>query len=269
MHPIKSVYPCPRNKDSETAGMSSPFVFILSWQRPLYLWSCLDSLCRNTRIPCRFVLIDNASTDPQVDQVIRGFERRGMFHAVHRRTTNSPDAFDQALREHKAELGDYLAYVESDVAVQPSSPSWLEQFLALTRAHPDLAMLGSLVEQSDFVDPAWAAQRFPELDARQLEFLIKGRSPERRLQDSYSEPLIDLISPPGRLTFLKTSFILEVGDLRDKLMTKAAVRLGYRTAIATGVRHRHLSFQNLFDYPDSDLEQRTAFFDAQETKPRI
>ncbi|HET7175105.1 MAG TPA: glycosyltransferase [Gammaproteobacteria bacterium] len=249
--------------------MSSPYVFILSWQRPLYLWNCLDSLYRNTRTPCRFVLVDNASDDPLVDQVIQGFERRGMFHAVHRRTTNSPDAFDQALREHKVELGDYLAYIEGDVEVLPSTPSWLEGFLALTQKHPDLAMLGSLVDGYDFVDLDWAKQRFPELDLQQLDFLIKSKSPERRLKDIYTEELIDIITPPGRLTFLKTSFILEVGDLRDRLMSAAAKRLGYRAAIATRVRHRHLSFQNLFDYPDTDLKQRTVFFDAQQGKPRI
>lgn len=204
-----------------------------------------------------------------VDQVIQGFERRGMFHAVHRRTVNSPDAFDQELRNHKAELGEYLAYVEGDVEVLPSTPSWLESFLALAQRYPDLAMLGSLVDGSDFVDLVWATQHFPELDPRQLDFLIKSKSPERRLQDGHVEELIDIITPPGRLTFLKTSFILEVGDLRDRLMAEAAKRLGYRAAIATRVRHRHLSFQNLFDYPDTDLKQRTAFFNAQQGKPRI
>ena len=246
--------------------MNNPLVFILSWERPLYLWACLDGLYRNTHVPCRFVLLDNASSDPLVEQIINAFEARGMFHHVHRRDENSPNALAEGIEAHRAELGDHFGFIESDVLVPALRPSWLEQFLELTRADPTLAMLGSLVEKSDFVDPAWAAKRFPQLDAKQLDFLIKSKSPERQLQDSYAEPLIDPFNPPGRLLFLKTEFIRQVGVLRDKVMYEAAKRLGYRAAIATGVRHRHLSYQNIFDYPDTDIAMRNAFFKALEGK---
>ncbi|MCB1232977.1 MAG: hypothetical protein KDN19_22220, partial [Verrucomicrobiae bacterium] len=41
--------------------VENPFVFVISWGRPIYLWSCLDSLYRLTKTPCRIVLIDNYS----------------------------------------------------------------------------------------------------------------------------------------------------------------------------------------------------------------
>jgi hypothetical protein len=245
---------------------NAPIVFILSWERPLYLWACLDGLYRNTRVPCRFVLLDNASSDPQVGQVINAFEARELFHRVHRRDENSPNALAEAIETYEAELGDYFGYIESDVLVPISLPSWLEQFLELTRTDPSIAMLGSLVDKSDFVDPRWAAHHFPGLDAKQLDFLIKSKSPERRLQDSYEESLIDPFNPPGRLLFLKTKFIKQVGVLRDKMLYDAAKRLGYRAAIATGVRHRHLSYQNIFDYPDTDVAARNDFFKGMEGK---
>lgn len=254
-------------KGSIVHPMSAPLVFILSWERPLYLWACLDSLYRNTRVPCRFVLIDNASRDPLVRQVIRGFDARGLFHSIRWRDENTPEALAEAVHAHRGELGDYFGFVESDVVALPTDPSWLETYLALTRANPKLAVVGSLVDRSDFVDPAEAARRFPELRAEQLEFLIKSKSPERRLQDAYDEPLIDPTPPPGRLLFLKTAFIDRVGILRDKHMYEAARRLGYEAGIATGVRHRHLSFQNIFDYPDTDPGVRNAFFDALSKPP--
>ena len=240
--------------------MKNPLVFILSWERPLYLWACLDSLYRLTRLPCRFVLIDNASADPLVHQVIDAFEMRDMFHRVYRRSINSPDAMHEALAAHAAEIGDYFVYIESDVMVMPSSPCWLEQFAELAAADPGLAMLGSLVDKTDFVDPDWAARRFPRLGAETLDFLIKGKSPERHLQDSYVEPLIDPFNPPGRLMFLRRELIERLGLVRDRLLYEGAKRLGYRTGIATRVRHRHLSFQNLFDYPDTDIAKRNQFF---------
>src|SRR4051812_8715291 len=102
--------------------MHTPLVFILSWERPLYLWACLDSLRTTTRVPCRFVLLDNASQDPLVDRVIRAFEARGMFHKVYRRGDNSPHALTEAVDLHAAELGDYFGFVESDVMVLRSQP---------------------------------------------------------------------------------------------------------------------------------------------------
>jgi hypothetical protein len=246
---------------------TSPIVFILSWERPLYLWACLDSLYTTTQVPCRFVLMDNASQDPLVDRVIRSFEARDMFHKVHRRTDNNPHALAEALDAHKAEVGEYFGFVESDVMVLRSQSCWLEVFQQLTSADPSIAMLGSLIDKTDFIDPAWAAQRFPEFSAEQLDFLIKTKSPERKLQDSYDEPIIEPFNPPGRLMFLKTELIKRVGMLRDRLMYEEAKRLGYKAGIATAVRHRHLSFQNLFDYPETDVGNRNAFFKALERKP--
>lgn len=240
--------------------MSAPLVFILSWERPLYLWACLDSLYRNTRTPCRFVLIDNASRDPLVRQVVRGFEARGLFHSIRRREQNTPDALEEAVRHHRHEIGEYFGFVESDVVVLPTEPSWLQTYMAMTAVNPRLAILGSLVDRSDFVDPAEASKRFPQLDPVQIDFLIKSKSPERWLQDEYQEPLIDPTPPPGRLLYLRTDFIDQAGILRDKLLYQAARRLGYEAGIATRVRHRHLSFQNIYDYPETDLAIREQFF---------
>lgn len=242
--------------------MDTPLIFILCWERPLYLWACLDSLYRNTPIPRRFVLIDNASRDPLVSQVIRAFEARGLFHRVHRRSENSPDALAEAVAAHLGELGGYFGYIESDVLVPPSEPCWLQRFLDITAANPDIGMLGSLVDKTDFVDRDWAAKRFPQLSAKQIFFLVKPKSPERNLKDSYAEPLIDPFNPPGRLLFLKTEMIKQTGILRDSLLYEECKRLGYRACIATGVKHRHLSFQNIFDYPGTDNDTRTAFFKA-------
>jgi len=238
----------------------NPIIFILSWERPLYLWACLDSLRRTTRTPCRFVLLDNASTDPMVNRVIESFEGRDLFHRVHRRKDNSPHALMEAVEQHKAELGDYFGFVENDVVVLPSQPSWLEEFQARTAADPQLAMLGSLIDKSDFIDPEWAARRFPGLPEKQLEFLTKSKSTERTLADHYDEPLIDVINPPGRLMFLKTEAILRTGLLPDFRLSQAMKALGYRYAIATRVRHRHLSLANAFDYPEYDQVGRDAFF---------
>ncbi len=240
--------------------MDKPLIFILSWERPLYLWACLDSLRRTTTTPCRFVLLDNASIDPLVHRVIASFEARDMFHRVYRRSENSPMALTEAVQEHEAELGDHFVFIENDVLVLPSQPSWLEEFQDLCVADPKLAMLGSLVDKSDFIDPQWAAKHFSDISVDQLEFLTKSKSKERTLADHYEERIIDPFNPPGRFLYLKSEAFLQTGDMPDYWMSQAMKDRGYSCGIATRVRHRHLSLSNAFDYPDYDLADRKAFF---------
>ncbi|HLW74169.1 MAG TPA: glycosyltransferase [Gammaproteobacteria bacterium] len=237
----------------------APLVFILSWERPLYLWACLDSLRYTTKTPCRFVLLDNASSDPLVGKIIDSFEARDLFYKVHRRKDNSPHALTEAMDQYQSELGEHFGFIESDVMILPSAPSWLEEFQALV-TDPQIGMLGSLIDKIDFIDPQWAAHRFPKLSSKQLEFLTKTNSTERSLADRYEERMVDVINPPGRLQFFKTEAVLRTGMLPDYRQYLAMKELGYRCAIATRVRHRHLSLANGFDYPEYDQETRDAFF---------
>jgi hypothetical protein len=256
------------NRGVAEMEIGTPYVFILSWERPLYLWVCLDSLRRNTRTPCRFVLIDNASRDPQVGEVIRSVEARGFFHRVHRESENRPESLMRVIESHGHGSGGYIAYIESDVVVLPEGGCWLKQFMDAVAADPAYTLLGSRVDKSDFVDPAWAATHYPGLPAERLESLIKGKSPERQLQDSYAEAIIDPFNPPGRLLYVKRAFIEAHGFLQDRLLYQACKQAGHKAGILTRLRHRHLSFQNLFDYPDTDVAQRNAFFKGFETPVR-
>lgn len=107
-------------------------VMILSWNRPLYLWTCLDSLYRYTRRPARFIIVDNNSDDAMVRPIIEGFERRGMFHEVEWADTNSPTRIIEMFHKHRSISGEYFAYIESDVAVFDTDPCWLTRMCRLT-----------------------------------------------------------------------------------------------------------------------------------------
>ncbi len=248
---------------SSIAGPDPPVtVFIKSWNRPSYLWACLDSFYRHTRHGARFVLIDNCSDDPQVRQIVEGFQHRGMLSAVHFMDVNELTNQDAIYDIYKDSIGPYLVLVDGDVAVEPSDPCWLEQMVRIADERPRLAMLGSYVCKDDFVDMDLAVQRFPGVKKKRLRFLIKAESQERRLPDT-DEEIIRPFNPPGRFTLLRTDAIRELG-LRSggfRFYT-AAVNAGWDAGIAVRVRHRHLSLLNLFDYPEYDDLQRNAYFGA-------
>ena len=238
-------------------------VIILSWNWPIFLWACLDSLFRYTRRSAEFVLIDNDSDDPLVHQVISGFERRGMFTSVERCTSNSPDNLTKAFERYRHSSSEYIGYVDSDVQVFDTEPCWLAQMTELMDADPNLGLLGSYIDTRDFVDPALARRLAPELDAYVLSSLIKAESPERHLSPTPPEVLcIEPFNPPGRLTVIRKT-VLDLAKYGDDLEIYNRLKeAGIGAAIATRVRHRHLSLLNLFDYPHYDMIARDAYYAA-------
>jgi hypothetical protein len=230
-------------------------VFILVYNRPLYLWACLDSLYRNTKYPAKFILADNASTDPLVRRVIQGFERRRMFHAVHICEDNRTDRLKWMIEQHRHELGDVFGFVECDVVVADSEAGWLGPMVRIMRKNPDLWMLGSLCDKTDFVDPAFARSVDPALPPEQCEFLVKAHSPERQRVDT-SQLLVEPHNPPMRLLLLRTELLKKVVIRSDYEIYFDIKKLGHQAKIATTVVHRHLSLLNFFDYADYDAAQR-------------
>jgi hypothetical protein len=245
-------------------------VFIVSWGRPIYFWSCLDALFRLTRSRANFVLLDNAHPDPMTGEVIRGFERRGMFLEVVRFPTNSWENIRSAYLERLAGLGPLHVFMESDCVVGTREPCWLAAMRRIMEGSPRLGMLGSLIEPGDFV-PAEVACKLTGGDMQEAAFLAKLASPEREfLEDPrWAESEADyfltglpcpIANPPGRLLMLRTDVMLRIGLHVDGVMTRLMHDSGYLTGVTPRVRHRHLSLLNIFDYDGYDERQRQAFF---------
>jgi GT2 family glycosyltransferase len=227
-------------------------VIILSWNRPIYLWVCLDSLFRYTRRSARFILIDNHSSDPHVNSVIEAFDKRGMFHYIARTESNSWEAVHQLINEYGASSGEYFAFVESDIVVFDTHPCWLSRLCTVMDAQPKLGMLGSYIDGRDFIDVETARRLAPEMPSDRLAFLIKENSPERQLPSTPpSEIVIEPFNPPGRLLMLRRRVLEYISEpWEDWSLYLKLKEVGIEAGIATTVLHRHLSLLNLFDYPD-------------------
>jgi len=245
-------------------------VFIVSWGRPLYLWSCLDALYRLTRSPVRFVLLDNAHPDPMVGEVIAGFERRGLFAEVVRFETNSFANITEAYAERLADVGPLHVYMESDCVIQTGAPCWLAEMRRIMEANPTIGILGSLINPTDFVSRE-AAVQITGGDETRAEFLAKLHSPERAflddstwaaMRDDYvvTAPPCPITNPPGRLMMLRTDVMRRLGFHVDGQLAGMIRNLGLEPAVTPRVRHRHLSLLNVFDYLDYDQRGRDQFF---------
>jgi hypothetical protein len=245
-------------------------VLISAKDRPLYLWATLDNLYRRTRYPHQFILLDMASKDPLVRRVVAGFERRGMFHEIVWAKRNDPEILWSTILRISACGAPYLAYVESDVIIEPIDPCWLDCLVGLMERNPRLAMLGSAIDRDDFVDLETARRLEGQMPDPQLRALIKADSPER-MQDPSCAGGADIFqphNPAGRLLLVRNSSLHEVGPGTDVQLHDKFKAAGYETGVATAVRHRHLSLLHIFDYPDFDTDARSRFMTRVRTMPR-
>lgn len=252
-------------------SLASPItVFIISWGRPIYLWSCLDALYRLTRTPARFILIDNFHPDPLIQDVINGFERRGLFAEVIRFPTNSFENIRNAYYERLADIGPLHVYIESDCVICEQTECWLETMQNIMNSHQNLGLLGSLVDTKDFVSESTALS-LTGGDLATAEFLAKLNSPERQFAnnpdwaDTSREIFITqtpcpVSNPPGRLMMLRTEQMIKIGFHLDYVLAAHLRDRGFESAICPLVRHRHLSLLNIFDYDQYEAEHRHSFF---------
>jgi hypothetical protein len=233
-------------------------VLILSWERPLYLWASLDSLYRNTKIDVDFILLDNNSQDPLVAEIIRAFNRRGMFSEIAMSPTNDPANIKNMLKKLRPTLGRYVGIVESDVVIQPGQKCWVQTMLEIMEQRPRLAMLGSQCDKSEFIDVEHVSRQLNAPIDDKLAQLLKAHSPERT---SYSPPgtLGEPHNPPGRLLMLRTAAVDEVGLAPDGELYRRLKDKGYEALITGDVVHRHLSLLNYYDYPEYDVIARVDF----------
>lgn len=238
------------------------YVFIRSWNRPLYTWTCLDNLYRHTDKSVKFVLIDNASDDLLVKEVIHGFERRSMFHAVHYMERNHGINQQLVFKQYRKHLGKYFFLLDADITIE-SSHEWTTTMIDQAERHPKLSLIGSYVDTKDFIDFEYAKTAFPQFTDGQIHCLTKGKSVERNIPPITKE-IIRPFSPPGRLLLIKTETIdqvgLPIGNTNLCYVIKAA---GYDYGISTRVHHRHLSLLNIYDYPDYDFKQLNKYLTGQ------
>lgn len=239
--------------------------FILSYDRPLFLWACLDALYRLTRSNVRFVLVDSASRDPVVRSVIRGFERRAMFEEVVLLEENNKDWASAFFEAWHPKVGEFFYFIESDavVADDHSGTCWVDRFQTVMNANPRLAMLGSAIDRDDFVELASLEARIGRRLNPEEQQQIKLFSPERTMAPIGSKDIASPFNPPGRLLALRTeplqSHLGTVMSWQDGDMHRILRENGWETAIFGGVVHRHLSLLNYFDYPEYSMEQRDAY----------
>ena len=217
-------------------------------------------------------LIRQCSPRPTSLKVIEGFEHRGLFNEVVRFKTNTADNIVKAYEERLVDAGPLHVYLESDCVILCKSGCWLAKMKSVMDTQPKLAILGSLIDSTDFVSEDKAIA-LTGGDKESSNFLAKLHSPERAFikESPIDDETLGYIpigknsaisNPPGRLMMLRTSLMQQVGLKSDVKLAQYFTEQGFSTGISAKVKHRHLSLMNIYDYWDYSADQRSDFFSA-------
>lgn len=233
-------------------GTEPHMILMLVHDRPIYTYMTLDSFQRATQSPYALVVFHHLSADPLVQKVLDSFVARGVISEIVEISDEHVDYPSILAAAMARGLGEkeFFYFLENDVVIEKADRCWIDRMQAAFRADPGLAMVGSAIDTSDFIDPeVLAAQMGRPLDEHELE-VIKARSPERGQRFENGTMVGTVHNVPGRFLGLRTKAITEGVLNVDWLMDAALRQRGWKTRILHDVRHRHLSLLNYYDYFD-------------------
>lgn len=107
---------------------------------PEHLHEAINSILAQTFTDFEFLILNDCSTDPAVEEVVKSYDDPRIIYAVNEHNLGISGARNKLLEMAK---GEYLAVMDHD---DFSFPDRLEKEAAFLDAHPEVGIVGSLVE---------------------------------------------------------------------------------------------------------------------------
>ncbi len=147
-------------------------IVLLTWNRADLLKPCVESITRHTKKPCRLILVDNASTEPEAVGYLNSL--KGTDHVrleIVRRTRN--DGFSKGINDGLSRTtAPWVCVMNNDVIV---TESWLDELLRVAEANPQIGLLnpmsnefGTLPRRNE--GPDETAGRLKDQQGRWMEY---------------------------------------------------------------------------------------------------
>ena len=108
--------------------------------RPEHLREAMESILSQTFTDFEFLILNDASTDPRVEEVVKSYDDPRIVYAVNRINLGISGSRNRLLDMAQ---GEYLAVMDHD---DISLPERFARQVAFLDEHPDVGLVGSLVE---------------------------------------------------------------------------------------------------------------------------
>lgn len=122
---------------------------------PRYLREAVDSILNQTYTDFELLIVDDASPNAAVEEVVGGYADERIRHYVNERNMGISPTRNRLLALAR---GEYLAVMDHD---DISLPGRLAKQVAYLDAHPEVGVVGSFI---DFVDKRPSPKKFPVKD---------------------------------------------------------------------------------------------------------
>ena len=124
-------------------------IVLLVWNHREETEACLEALRRNTRLPCRVLIVDNGSEAPTREWLTTVTSTEWLTVTLLRNEQNkgSPGGFNRGLLASQAP---YVVLMSNDVMPQEG---WLEELLAVARSEPRIGIINPSSNTSGQVIP--------------------------------------------------------------------------------------------------------------------
>lgn len=225
-------------------------VYVLTHNRPEYLFCCLDSLSKNTTMEHRVFVVDNGSETTRNQEIVRMFEMgRKVVDGSLRLDYNALDARDRLMACYEP-TGKYVVMLDDDVLVPRG---WLESLVAMMEERPDFGVLSLNVSEIDRPDG-----RNPLVHKMWVDD-VNGECPQWRDEHgrlsliwSPKHDLGDVVETEcvGILHITRIGLYKSIGRFVCDSWYCAQVRsVGMRVGYLKTVSMRHLGLNDYTDYP--------------------
>ena len=212
---------------------------LLSWNHPEITRPCVESILANTQVPCRLLIVDQASEE-ETRSYLRSIRSTGSIEIeILWNSQNVGYSKGMNLGLAKA-TAPYVCFLNNDILVPPG---WLEELLAIAESDPSI---GS-------VNPASNTFGIQPTDGSDWTELAESRAPlrDRWMEVSYGEGFC-LLAKRELLTRLggfdeKTygQFYFEDADLGRRIQA-----MGLKCVMAEGAYVWHIGGQSASHLPD-------------------
>ncbi len=158
-------------------------------EKPAYLTEALKSLEAQTLKPDEIVLVEDGALPEALEAVVKSFEEKA--DTIRRKVVRLPEniLLGRALREGlKACSEDLVARMDSDdIAV----PERFELQLQYLENHPEVAVLGGLIEEFDPADPAYRRVKHMPITWEELRAYSRYRNPVNHMTVMFRKSAVE------------------------------------------------------------------------------
>ncbi|MBI4341814.1 MAG: glycosyltransferase family 2 protein, partial [Candidatus Omnitrophica bacterium] len=223
----------------------------LSWNHLEETRPCLETLFGTTRTPCRLLIVDNASAPP-VRAHLAAVTPRGSIVEVVLLQNETNEGFPRGMnRGLRASSAPFVCLLNNDLRF---TDGWLEELLAVARAHPELGVLNPASNTFGSRPPHHAAWRGGVPAQQALEAHAASLAAQR---GRYTE--VGMCT--GFCFLIRREVIGRIGGLTEEVdrvffededYSMRVQEAGFRCAVVEASYVFHVGHQSVKDMPERE-----------------